>query len=414
MTLSLCAACAWLVVDGGAASAAGEAVTGRLLDDGAPVVGVTIAVARDGQEVATGRSGPDGTFRVPVPEPGTYQVTLDAETLPEGVVLADPERATLPRVVVQPGADKTVVFAFASEATPDRPSDTERLTALILSGLRLGLVIAVAGVGLTLVYATTGIANLAHGELVTFGALAAWYLNDAGLPLALAGLLALVLAAVGGHGLDVVLWRPLRQRSTDPVTVMVITIGLSLLLRNLYLVVFAGAQRPFREFAIQAPWRVGVVEVLPKSLVAMATATVLLGATTLFLGRTRPGTAIRAVGDVADLARASGIDADRTTRHVWVLAGVLAAAGGVLAGLGDAVQWDLGLRLLLLMFAAVVLGGLGSVPGAILGGLVIGLASEVSTYWIAPDHKTRIALGVLVSALRVRPQGLRGGSRVAP
>lgn len=414
MTLSLCAAGAWLLVGSGVASAAGEAVTGRLLDEGGPVVGVTVAVAREGETVATASSGPDGRFRVPVPGPATYEVTLEVATLPDGVALADPDRATLPRVEVQAGADKTVVFAFATEVTPDGPSDAERFTALFLSGIRLGLVIAVAGVGLSLVYSTTGIANLAHGELVTFGALAAWYLNDAGLPLVLAGAAALVLGAAFGHGLDVVLWRPLRRRGTDPVTVMVITIGLSLLLRNLYLVVFAGAQRPFPDFAIQTPWRAGVVEILPKSVVAMVAAIGLLVLTTLFLGRTRPGTAIRAVGDVADLARASGIDADRTVRHVWVLAAGLAAAGGVLVALGDAVQWDLGLRLLLLMFAAVVLGGLGSVPGAILGGLVIGVASEVATFWIAPDHKTLIALGVLVLALLLAPQGLLGTARTGP
>ena len=406
----LCAACVWVVVGGGVASAAGQAVTGRLLEDGAPVAGVVISVTREGSGIASGRSDADGSFRVPVPDPGTYQVTLDTDSLPPGVALADPDRHTLPRVVVQAGADKTVVFTFVAEEELERPSSAERLAALALSGIRLGLVVAVAGVGLTLVYATTGIPNLAHGELVTFGALAAWYLNDAGIPLLVAGVLAVLLGGGFGTVLDAVLWRPLRRRGTDPVTVMVITIGLSLLLRNVYLLVFAGAQRPFADFAIQVPWRFGVVEVLPKSVVTMATAAALLVGTALFLSRTRPGTAMRAVGDVPDLARASGIDAGRTIRHVWVLATALAAAGGVLAALGDAVQWDLGLRLLLLMFAAVVLGGLGSVPGAMFGGLVIGVVSEVATYWIAPDHKTLIAMGALVLVLLVRPQGLWAGA----
>ena len=401
-------ACAVFVLAGGPAVAAGEAVTGRLVDDGHPVVGVEVMVAADGTEIGSARSDATGEFRVPVPGPGRYQVTLAVETLPDGVVLADPERQTLPRVDVQPGADKIVVFAFERGVGPPAPNDTERFVALLLSGLRFGLVVAVAAVGLNLAYATTGVPNLAHGELITFGALVVWYVNDAGVPLPLAGALA-VLAGVGlGRVLDTTLWRPLRRRGTDRITVMVITIGLALFLRHVYLLVFGGGQRPLADAAIQAPWRFGPVELLPKSAATIVIAVVLLVATATFLTHTRRGTAVRATGDDADLAQASGIDVDRTIRLTWTASAALAAAGGVLLGVTDAVQWDLGPRLILLVFAAVVVGGLGHVYGAMVGGLLIGLAAEVSSYWIASDYKLLVALALLVLTLLVRPQGILG------
>ena len=257
-------ACAVFAFTGGRAAAAGEAIVGHLVDDGQPVAGVEVAVADDGTAIGTARSDATGAFRVPVPGPGRYQVTIDVDTLPEDVALADPERQTLPRVDVQPGADKVVVFAFVRDTAPDPPTDGERFVALLLSGLRFGLVVAVAAVGLNLAYATTAIPNLAHGELITFGALVAWYVNDAGVPLPLAGVTA-VLAGLGlGWALDATLWRPLRRRGTDRITVMVITIGLALFLRHVYLLVFGGSQRPLADAAVQEPWRFGPVERPPE------------------------------------------------------------------------------------------------------------------------------------------------------
>jgi neutral amino acid transport system permease protein len=401
-------ACAVFAFTGGHAAAAGEAITGRLVDDGQPVAGVEVAVADDGTAIGTARSDATGTFRVPVPGPGRYQVTLDVDTLPDGVALADPERRTLPRVDVQPGADKVVVFAFVPDTEPEPPTDAERFVALLLSGLRFGLVVAVAAVGLNLAYATTAIPNLAHGELITFGALVTWYANDAGLPLPLAGVIAVLAGLVLGRALDGALWRPLRRRGTDRITVMVITIGLALFLRHVYLLVFGGAQRPLADAAVQVPWRFGPVELLPKSAATIVVAVALLVATATFLTHTRRGTAVRATGDDADLARASGIDVDRTIRFTWMASAALAAAGGVLLAVTDAVQWDIGPRLILVVFAAVVVGGLGHVYGAMVGGLLIGIVSEVSSYWIAPDYKLLVALALLVLTLLIRPQGILG------
>ena len=403
-------ACAVFVLAGGPAVAAGEAVTGRLVDDGHPVVGVEVVVAGDGTEIGSA-SLPDGTgeFRVPVPGPGGYQVTLAVETLPDGVVLADPERQTLPRVEVQPGADKIVVFAFERGAGPPAPTDTERFVALLLSGLRFGLVVAVAAVGLNLAYSTTGVPNLAHGELITFGALVVWYVNDAGVPLPVAGALA-VLAGVGlGRVLDTTLWRPLRRRGTDRITVMVITIGLALFLRHVYLLLFWGGQCPLADAAIQAPWRFGPIELLPKSAATIVIAVVLLVATATFLTQT-----LSRHGRSGDRRRRRPRPSQRHRRrshHPPDVDGLRRPCGGGRRAprghrrraVGPRPPADPpGLRRRRRRRPGPRLRRDGR-PGC-------SSASPLRSalYWIASDYKLLVALALLVLTLLVRPQGILG------
>ena len=145
----------------------------------------------------------------------------------------------------------------------------------------------------------------------------------------------------------------------------------------------------------------------PTVAVILVAAAVLI-ALAWVLRRTSAGTAVRAVGSDPVLAAASGIDRRAVTTQVWMLAAALAGLGGVMLGATDAVQWDMGLRVLLLMVAAVVLGGLGSVPGALVGGVLVGWATEISTYWLPADLVTAFALVVLIAVLLVKPTGLFG------
>ena len=128
----------------------------------------------------------------------------------------------------------------------------------------------------------------------------------------------------------------------------------------------------------------------------------------LFIQKNRMGKAMRAVSDNRDLAESSGIDVDRVINFVWAAGAGLAALGGILHGLSQEVTWQMGFQLLLLMFAGVVLGGLGSAYGALVGSLVVGVAVEVSTLWIPSEFKTVVALSILVLILLVRPQGILG------
>ncbi len=373
-----------------------------------PVGGVTITVERDGTEVGRAVTGADGKWQVPVEGPGHYRVTIDRATLPEGVGLRDPNTTSL-EFDVNPGDVKGVVFALGAQAAT--PSAVEQLSSLFASGLVYGLEIAMCSVGLSLIFGVSRLLNFALGELVSLGAIVAWYLNTAGprLTLVLAGAVAVLAGGVTGGALDVGLFRKLRKRGVGVVSMMVVSIGVSVALRHLYLIVFEGSPRAYRQYAVQSRLvHLGPVSLPPKQLWLMAIALMALVGTGLLLNRTRIGTAIRALSDEPDLAESSGIDADRVIAVVFVLAGALAALGGVMFGVTEAAQWDLGYGLILPMFAAVVLGGLGTAYGAMLGGLVVGLVQELSTFWFPTDFKLAFALGALAIILVTRPEGLLG------
>jgi branched-chain amino acid transport system permease protein len=150
------------------------------------------------------------------------------------------------------------------------------------------------------------------------------------------------------------------------------------------------------------------ITTVPKNLVIIGATLVVLAAVGLFLQRTTLGTAMRAVADNTDLAESSGIDVDRVVLLTWVVGAGLAALGGVFLGISEQVQWDMGFKLLLLIFSAVILGGLGTAFGAMLGGFTIGVVIEMSTLWLAVEFKTAVAFAILVGMLLIRPQGLLG------
>jgi branched-chain amino acid transport system permease protein len=217
-----------------------------------------------------------------------------------------------------------------------------------------------------------------------------------------------------GGALELGLWRPLRARRTGSVAAMVVSIGLALVLRNLYQLTFESSPRPYREYGSQGPISIGPIDITAKDLWAMGICTVLLVIAALLLRFTRTGTSIRAVADEPALASASGIGVNRVILLVWIFGAGLTAAAGVLYGVTNTVEWDMGFRLLLIIFAAVVLGGLGSPAGAALGAILVGVTTEMSTYWIDTDLKFAVALVALIGVLLVRPQGLLGrAQRVA-
>jgi neutral amino acid transport system permease protein len=220
--------------------------------------------------------------------------------------------------------------------------------------------------------------------------------------------LAVLAGGLFGYAQERVLFRPLRRRRTGNVSLIVVTIGLGLFLRNFYLILFGGSPRPFDEFTIQRAWEIGPVTLRPKDVVIMIVSALVLAAVGLVLQRTRLGTATRAVADTRDLAEASGVDVNNVILAVWVGGAALAALGGVLTGVSDTIESDMGFTLLLLMFAAVVLGGLGTAYGAMVGGVLIGVASQVSTYWWSTRFRTGVALAVLIIVVLVRPQGILG------
>lgn len=402
----------------GEAPEEGLAIFGALDDpETGPVEGAEIEVLLGEDPVGTGTSDAEGEWRIVVPEPGTYRVRLDPESLPEGVSLRDPERVELDAVRVLEGRDKRVVFALGERAAPraadaERPPSGNRVINRLWTGLVVGVVIALSSIGLSLVFGTTRLVNFAHGEMVTLGALFAWYFSSGtvgpGLSLLVAGVIGVALAGVFGAVQDRALWRPLLDRRTDLISLMIVSIGLAMLMRYTFTVFFGSSVRPFREFAAQSPWVWGPLVLRPKQLVVLLIGVAVFAIYALVLQRTRLGTAIRATSDNRDLAESSGIDVKRVVTIVWVVGSALAAVGGISYATLYGVEWDVGFRLLLPIFAAVVLGGIGTAYGPLVGGLAIGLVSELSTLWVPAEFKFAWALLGLIVLLIIRPQGLLG------
>jgi neutral amino acid transport system permease protein len=387
-----------------------QGLTGTLLDAGRPVEGVEIVVETpDGEEVGRAESDENGAWTVPVMQPGRYRVTLDVDTLPDDAELRDPERNPL-EIDVFPGRSTTALFALGEGVGGEGPSTAERLAQSTVNGVKFGLIVAMASIGLSLIFGTTRLINFSHGELVTFGAVVAWFLNAQGpqLPLIAAGILAAVATGLLGGSMELGLWRPLRARQVGLFQMFVMTIGLALVIRYVILIWFGGSRRPYTDYTIQDRWELGPVSIAPRDFAVIVLSTVILVAVAMVLLRTRVGKAMRAVADDVDLSEASGIDVRRIILFVWVGGAGLAAVGGVFLGVIESVSFEMGFSLLLLMFAAVILGGLGTAFGAMVGGLVVGIATEVSTIWVQPSLKFVFALAALVLALLIRPQGILG------
>jgi branched-chain amino acid transport system permease protein len=392
-----------------------ESVRGVLRFEGEPVDGVRITVAaEDGSEIGTATSNTEGNWEVGVPEPGIYVATLDVTTLPEGVPGVEPESV---ETEVGNTQRKAVLFVLGEpgggtvdpgEGLVGSSFSWERVAQLTVEGLRFGVILALSALGLSMVFGTTGLTNFSHGELITFGAIAAWYLNAAGLPFLAATALAVTLGGLFGLAQDAVIWRPLRNRKTGLIAMMIVSIGLAVFLRYTYLYIFGGGRRSFREYTIQTGLEIGPVTLAPRDLASMVVGVVVLGLVVWALSSTRLGKATRAVSDNPALASASGIDVNQVIRVVWIGGAALAGLGGVLIGLSQQVEYLMGFKTLLLVFAAVILGGLGTIWGSIVGAIIVGLFIQLSTLVIPIELQNAGVLAVLIIVLLVRPQGVLG------
>lgn len=385
-------------------------VSGNVQLDGEPLEGVELNVEGNGIDTDV-KTDADGKWAVGVPEKNAeYTVTLDESTLPEGIAVVEEgnDAPNVKDVTVGPGGRVTANY-FIGEGTRNVTSLFDVVVQKIVTGLSFGLMLALAAIGLSLVYGTTGISNFAHAEMVTFGAVIAYLFSGLGMPILLAIALAIVLGAGLGLALDAGIWRPLRKRRLGLVQLMIVSIGLSLALRYTYQYFIGADTKQLEGSTAPAIPLFGAVSMTVIDMISIGISIGTLLAFAAWLVYSRLGKATRAISDNPSLAAASGIDVDRVVRVVWVLAGALAALAGVLfAYYRPGLKWDMGAEFLLLLFAAVTLGGLGTAFGALVGSLVIGLVVEISTLWIPADLRFAAPLVVLIVILLFRPQGILG------
>ncbi len=381
-------------------------IFGNVKVDGEPVQGVRIIVDGGGYTAETVTDA-DGRWSIGVPEVRAYNVTLDENTLPEGIA------------VLEGGATQEVEFGltdrvaknfFIGEGQRNETSLIDQLIARFIYGINFGLMLGLAAVGVSLVFGTTGLSNFSHGEMVTFGAVIALVFGVwLQFPLWIAIPIAVALSAALGWGLDAGLWRPLRKKGLGIVQLMIVSIGLSLTMRYVIQFFIGGATEQLPGFDSPKIPLFGAVALSTTDLFSMALSVLVIVGFAYWLMRTKTGKATRAISDNPDLAAASGIDVDRVIRIVWIMAASLAGLAGVLwAYFRPGIKWDMGTQILLLIFAAVTLGGLGTAFGALLGALVVGVLVETSGLFIPADLKYVGALVVLIGVLLFRPQGLLG------
>jgi neutral amino acid transport system permease protein len=280
-----------------------------------------------------------------------------------------------------------------------------------LNGLSLGAVYALGAVGLTLVYGILKLVNFAHGDFLTFGAYMAYLVNVTwGLPLVVGIFFAMATTALLGIFFERVMWRPMRARRAGLLQLLLMSIGLAFIIRAVVQYFWSTEIRAL-DVNVTATVSFLGLRIGRTQLIVIAVGFAVLIAVGLMLRYTLLGKRMRALSDNLDLAETSGIDTSRVILYTWVFAGALAGLAGVLAGAVTELSPEVGFQLLLPIFAAVILGGIGDAFGALAGGITLGLVIEWSTMFIDARWKLTVGFAALILVLLVRPRGIFGRAR---
>jgi branched-chain amino acid transport system permease protein len=296
---------------------------------------------------------------------------------------------------------------------------------ILVDGLISGSMIGLGAIGVTLTYSILRFANFAHGEFISWGAYFALAVSGGligisgaladpigpfsfGWSLPIAAVVAVALTAGLGLLVDAILFRPLRTRRGAVIILVMASFGAALALRNLLEFIFT-SDPAYYTSNLQIAMRLGGgMRATPDQLLCLGVAAVLAIAVHLLLTRTTIGRAMRAVSENPQLSGVVGIDVRRVVRMVWILGAGLACVAGIMTGLIVQIRPEMGLDLLLPLFAAAILGGIGSVPGAMLAGLIVGVAEALTVAIAGAEWRAAVAFVILVAILLLRPQGLFG------
>jgi branched-chain amino acid transport system permease protein len=290
----------------------------------------------------------------------------------------------------------------------------------LVNGLSVGSIYALIALGYTMVYGVLKLINFAHSEIFMVGAfagffVAAWLGYDAAsgaasFSLAYAALVlvgAMVICALLGMSIERAAYRPVRN--APRLTPLITAIGMSLLLQNLGRIVFGTEPRSFPSIVAETRWRIGEVVITNIKVLILGVSLALMIGLHLFVQRTWTGKAMRALAVNMNAARLMGISVNRVIALTFAIGSSLAAAGGILFGL-DQLKIDplMGVLVGLKAFVAAVLGGIGNIPGAVLGGLIIGVAEQLTAGYLSADYRDAITFVILIVVLLIRPEGVLG------
>lgn len=282
----------------------------------------------------------------------------------------------------------------------------DRILQLVVNGAMAGAILAVPAIGLTTIFAVLRFVNFAVAAHMAVGAYAGYVLNTTfGMSAWVAVAGAFLCAAAVGVASDHAALRPLRSHSA--LTLAIASIALNLMVESVLRFVFGGAPRNYA-IPLQRDWTIGPLQVAPQQVENAVIAVVAMALLFVFLATTTTGKAMRAVADNPALADSKGIDPDQMARIAVAIGMGLAGVGGMLVGLDTSIDPLVGFRAILSVFAAAVLGGLGSIPGAVAGGLAIGLAEELSLLFLPATYKAAVGFLAILVILTFRPAGLFG------
>jgi branched-chain amino acid transport system permease protein/neutral amino acid transport system permease protein len=284
--------------------------------------------------------------------------------------------------------------------------DAAHVLQLAVNGLMAGTILAVPAIGLTAIYAVLRFPNFAVASHATIGAFAG-YVANVGLGWPVVPSVAAAFAVAGAVGVlaDEVVLKPLRPAGY--MTTAIASVALTIALENLVRFAFGSEQRGYA-LPIERDWRIALLRIGPQQAKNLAIAVTAMAALFAFLAFTRTGKAMRAVADNPMLAGIKGINADAVGRLVNFIGMGLAGLGGMLIGLDTTIDPLTGFRAILTVFAAAVVGGLGSIPGAVVGALTIGLGEELSLLVLSPDYRSAVGFVAILLVLTLRPRGILG------
>lgn len=279
-------------------------------------------------------------------------------------------------------------------------------------GLVTAAIIALSTVALSLQYSVTNIPNFAHGELMTLGAYGALVAQRSTDNIVLQALSAALVGGLFAWAMNYFIIQPFNRRGARNLVLFILTLAISLILQNGILLVFGGSNIGYALPASDAQ-QIGPFIFTGQDLLIIGSAVVIMVAVHLLLVRTKFGKAQRAISDSRELARVTGINADRIVQLTWLVDGLIAGFSGFALGASvGSLSPTIGNGFLLVIFAAAIVGGIGRIYGAMAGALLIGLAMEVSALYLAADYKVAVAFVLLILTLLLRPEGLIATKRV--